>query len=218
MHRFRLPALAALACLVGGSPLSAQDAATTALVQAAERYEAIVGLCADFEQHLEVPLLNEERTSRGRLCQMRPNLFRMDFTEPDGDRVVADGAHFWIFYPSLNPGQVIRLPLDPARGGLDFYREFLEEPVAKYEISDEGVERVGDTRTLRVKLEPREPRGYRGATVWIDPDTRLIRRVEVVEENGTVRRITLTGVELDPDLSAADFAFRVPAGVQVISG
>jgi outer membrane lipoprotein carrier protein len=194
------------------------DEALALLEAAAVRFEKVQSICADFVQEIRVPLLGEERTSRGRLCQRRPNLFRMDFSEPDGDRVVADGEHFWLYYPSMSPGQVIRLPVDPSRGGLDFFREFLEDPASTYRIGAGEAELVDGRPTLRVALEPLEPRGYRSARVWIDRETRLIRRVEVEEENGSVRRVTLSDTRLDPDLPSDHFRFALPAGVQIVSG
>lgn len=205
--------LAALAPL----PAAAQAGPGDVLSAAAERYESVTTVCAEFEQELSVPLLDTERTSRGTLCQQQPNLFSMDFSDPDGDRVVADGTHFWIWFRSQNPGQVMQVPVDPARGGLDFYREFLRDPLTKYELTGEGTEMVDGTRTRRILLEPRMSRGYESATVWIDPATDLIRRVEIRESNGSVRRITLSDVRLDPRVPAGTFAFVVPDGVQVIS-
>ena len=112
------------------SPVQAQGGAQAmgALSEASERFSGLTVVCADFRQVLEVTLLGERRESRGELCQRRPNLFFMRFTEPQGDQVVADGSYFWIYYASVSPDQVVRLPLDPARGGLDFYREFLDRP------------------------------------------------------------------------------------------
>ena len=37
---------------------------------------------------MEIPLLGDERTGAGRLCQARPNRFTMRFSQPDGDRIV----------------------------------------------------------------------------------------------------------------------------------
>jgi outer membrane lipoprotein carrier protein len=197
---------------------SGEGTALQVLEAASARFADVESLCADFVQEIRVPLLGEERTTRGRLCQERPNLFRMDFTDPDGDQVVADGESFWLYYPSMSPGQVVRLPVDPERGGMDFYREFLEDPAGTYDIGAGVAETVDGVRTLRVELTPRGDRGYQRAAVWIDHESRLIRRVELEEENGSVRRITLSRTELDPSLAPDHFRFEPPPGVQVVSG
>lgn len=222
--RLRIPSLPGVPLLVlvvsalaAPGPLLAQDRALEALEAASRRYAGITTVCAQFHQVLAVTLLGTRNESRGELCQRRPNLFFMRFSEPAGDEVVADGDWFWIYYASIDPDQVVRLPLDPARGGLDFYREFLENPAERYDVALEGEEEVTGRGTLRIRVRPREPRGYREARVWIDPAEGMIRRVEVEEDNGTVRRITLDRVRADPQVEASAFTFRVPAGARIIS-
>lgn len=209
--------LPTLAVLAAAHPLRAQDPGLAALEAAAERYAALGTICADFVQVLDNPLPGSAKTSRGRLCQERPNRFRMDFADPEGDEVVADGSWFWVYYKSLDAGQVLRFPLDPSRGGLDFFREFLSEPASKYEVATEGEEAVDGHATLRLSLTPRSSRGLVSATVWVDPEARLIRRIEVTEDNGLTRRVSLSALALDPTLAGDYFEFTVPPGVDVVS-
>ncbi|HSG47535.1 MAG TPA: outer membrane lipoprotein carrier protein LolA [Longimicrobiales bacterium] len=220
-RRARAAGLHALMCalVVLSLPAAArgQDRAAQALETASRRYQEFSTLCADFKQVLTVTLLGDRRESRGELCQRRPNLFFMRFSDPEGDAVVADGSHFWIYYPSMNPGQVLKLPLDPSRGGLDFYREFLDRPDEKYDATLEGEEVVTGRNTVRIALRPREPRGYRTARVWIDPAQGMIRQVEINEDNGTIRLLTLDAIRVDPPLAEGAFTFPVPEGVRVIS-
>src|SRR5690606_9219382 len=127
---------------LGPSPAAAQDRGLAIINGAAERYQQVEALCADFSQHLVVPLLGDERTGTGRICQARPNKFAMRFTEPDGDRVVIDGEWVWVYYPSLDEKQVMRMPVAQQRGGHDFHREFLEDPEVKYDVTYEGTDTV----------------------------------------------------------------------------
>jgi outer membrane lipoprotein-sorting protein len=219
--RHSLPRLGAVLAVMawGMAPgaLAAQDDAMGVLERASAAYESVDTICADFRQILEVPLLDQENRGEGVLCQRRPNLFSMRFTDPDGDAVVADGDFFWIYYRSINPEQVLRLPLDPSRGGMDFYREFLERPREKYDAAIEGHEEITGRETVRIRLTPRMERGYRQARVWIDADAGTIRQVEVSEENGNVRTVTLDGIRTHPDVGPETFRFDVPAGVSVIA-
>jgi outer membrane lipoprotein-sorting protein len=217
MFRFRaaLPLVALLATAV---PSAAQDEGPALLEDAAELFAGLTTLCADFVQTLENPILGDETTSAGRLCQRQPNLFRMDFTDPEGDRVVADGDHFWVFYRSLNPDQVIRIPVDPSRGGLDFFREFLFDPTSKYDIRSEGVEQIAGVTTMRLALEPLSSRGLESARVWVDPSARLVRKLEIIDEAGLIRTMVLSEFAFDPELAGGHFEFAVPPGVDVVSG
>src|SRR5881398_1799703 len=54
-------------------------------------YQTITSLSADFTQVVTNPMLGAPDTTRGRLYQMRPSRFAMRFTDPKGDRIVADG-------------------------------------------------------------------------------------------------------------------------------
>ncbi len=109
--------------------LSGQDTrALSLLEEAGARYRDMAGFCADFEQTLAVPLLRETTRSRGSLCQEKPNLFAMRFSDPQGDLLVADGEFFWVYYPSTDPRQVLQFDMEVQPGGLDFHREFLEAP------------------------------------------------------------------------------------------
>lgn len=199
--------------MVAGQEVSANEI----LEGAALRYAQVTTLCADFVQELAVPLLGEERTGRGRMCQAQPDRFAMRFTEPPGDAIVADGTWVWIYYPSLDEKQVIRLPMAGSARSFDFHREFLHDPATKYEATYEGRDAVGDHQTHRIRLVPRTPASYEAAVVWIDVGSPILRRVRIEDENGSVRTVTLESVELDAEIDADWFTFTPPPGAVVIS-
>ncbi len=212
-------AASAMALLVSAPGLvSAQEARALVLVEgSAARYEVAPAFCADFTQHLSVPLLGDENTGTGRLCQARPDRFAMRFTEPAGDAVVVDGSWVWLYYPSVDKKQVIRFPIAQAPGGFDFHRELLESPGEKYRLEYEAPESVGGRDTHRIRLVPREPVDFEAAVVWIDVTDRLLRKVRIEEENGTVRTVILETVTLDPTIPDDWFTFTPPPGAEVIS-
>ena len=90
--------------------------ALSLLEATAANYEHVNQFCADFTQVLSVPLLGDERTGTGQMCQARPNKFAMRFSDPEGDLVVVDGEWVWLYYPSLDPNQVIRFAMAEASG------------------------------------------------------------------------------------------------------
>jgi chaperone LolA len=210
---------ALLAVVCGVQAASAQDGGDTRgmalLEQAAARYARVSTLCADFQQGLVVPLLEQERNARGRLCQARPNLFAMRFTEPAGDVVVIDGTTFWYYMPSNDPRQAFRAPAERA-GGQDFHREFLESPRSKYTVTYEGQEQVDGASTHRLRLVPRARASYRAAVLWLEEGTSLLRQIRVEEENGNRRTITLSDIQFDVTPPAGFFTFTPPAGVTTL--
>jgi outer membrane lipoprotein carrier protein len=193
-----------------------QEAVLPILERASSRYEELDALCADFEQRLEVPLLDQVVQSSGVLCQKDPNLFTMDFEDPDGDRIVADGEFLWVYSPSTQPGQVIRQTMAAGAERVDFHREFLENPGVKYAPELVGTQVVRGQSTYHVRLIPKERSAYRSAEVWLDVEDSWVRRIRIEDDSGSIRSIELTGLELNPPLDVGVFAFEPPPGVLVI--
>jgi outer membrane lipoprotein carrier protein len=208
---------ACLWLLVGHQALFAQETRALDLMEeAGARYRGIEAFCAAFQQELSVPLLGETTLSQGRLCQKRPNLFSMRFTDPSGDALVADGEHFWVFYPSVDPLQVLQFSMEARPGGADFHREFLDAPGEKYELSYLGEEILGGRSTHLIHAQPREPSGFQEARIWLDSTRSLILRVRVTMENGSVRTVSLSEIDLAPPDDPERFRFTPPPGAQVI--
>ncbi len=201
-----------------GAPLmlSGQDAASV-LERAAERYASLSGFCADFQQTIDVTLLRETKRSEGELCQVRPDNFEMRFTDPLGDRIVADGNDLWVYFPSTDDGQVFRTPLAGSQGRFDLHREFLSDPGERYSATLEGRGQIDGLDMYLLSLRPRVRSPYLHARVWIGVEDDLIRRLEILEESESIRTLELTNITLDPDLSADRFRFDPPQDVQVIT-
>ncbi|MEQ1856213.1 MAG: outer membrane lipoprotein carrier protein LolA [Longimicrobiales bacterium] len=211
--RMWLGSLAVIA--LATSRVEAQDRGMALLQEASARYAPVSTLCADFVQHLAVPLLDQERSARGRLCQSRPNLFAMRFTDPAGDVVVIDGTTFWYYLPSSDPRQAFRAPVERA-GGRDFHREFLENPEQKYTVTYEGAETLEGASTHRLRLVPRTRQSYRAAILWIEQGTALLRQIRVEEDNGNRRTVALSNIQFDVAPPSGFFVFTPPAGVTTL--
>jgi len=210
----RALAVALLAALPVGA--HAQQEGLAVLEAAAARYGAASSVCADFVQLRSVPLLRQEVTQRGRLCSADPNLFAMRFTDPAGNVIVSDGSVQWIYRPSDNPGQVFRGEIGPNTGGQDFYREVLENPADKYEVTCSSTEELAGRPMRRVCLRAKGSARDRPDVVWIDPATSVIRQLHFREENGSERTITLSNVVFDVAPPQGWFSFTPPSGAIVI--
>ena len=225
--RSRLAGSAAGLCLAGSVPVvglaGAASAGTAqesvrALEAAAGLYRDVGAVCADFGQTIEVRLARRTIESAGRLCQQRPNLFSMRFTDPDGDMVISDGQFFWVYYPSIDDAQVNRYPVSDAPGRQDFFRELLEDPGVKYDAEEGGIEAVGGRDCRVVTLTPRAGAAYDRARLWLDTESHEIRRIEIHEQNGNVRTVTLHDVDLSPSVDPGTFVFEVPEGARIRGG
>lgn len=198
-----------------GGPLAAQDGRTR-LEMAAERYGEASTVCANFVQLRVVPILAQEVTQRGRLCSADPNLFAMRFTDPEGYVIVSDGSDQWIYRPAEDPRQVFHGGIGPNTGGQDFYREVLEDPGSKYQITCASREEIAGRPAFRLCLRPKTTARDRPDVVWIDEATHVVRQIHFTEENGSERTITLSDVVFDVTPPDGWFTFTPPSGAVVI--
>ena len=184
-------------------------------------YDGLASMKADFEQTIEIPLLGRKREGRGTWYQKGPGRFKMDYTDPAGDIIVADGQYLWLYYPSTHPGQVIRSAIDAnvtGAGMVDLQGRIFEEADTGYEAVLQGDEEVKGRPAWRIALTPTGESPYRSVRVWVDRETFLVRRFEIVAENETVRTVILD--ELKPNETIADtvFEFVPPEGTDVFEG
>jgi outer membrane lipoprotein-sorting protein len=194
------------------------DSAGRILGQAAARYGELGSQQADFTMSYENPLLHSRTTGAGVLYQKRPDRLLLRFTEPEGDVILSDGRWFWIYYPSLDPAQVLRSAASAvASSGVDLQAQFLGDPTRRFAYTLDGRETVGGRAAWLLTLEPRERQGYKQLRVWIDQRDYLARRFEITEDNGSIRRFELRNLRLEPALADGLFRFDVPAGARVIT-
>lgn len=197
--------------------LTAQDP-WPILDRASQAYQTIRTLSAEFTQVVHNPMLGAPDTTRGKLYQMRPNHFAMRFTDPKGDRVVADGRHLWLYTPSTTPGQVIRSAI-PRTGttGPNLIGQFVERPRERYRARYLRADSLPDGIADVVALVPRETDlPYEQAVLWIDRDDGLVRRLEIVESSGQRRTVVLRRIAVNGGVPSREFTFAPPAGSRVV--
>ncbi len=215
-RRSSLAAFAALILL----PLSlaAQDPDPRALVEKASRtYQGLTSFQADFHQVIADEQIGTYE-SRGRLQQMGESKLAMRFSDPDGDAIVMDGAHLWVYTPSTTPRQVIRMPVpsDPTFGP-NVLAWILTDAAKRYQSRYLRGDAVAGRSVDVVALTPLDRSlPFTEATVWLDRFDALPRRIEVREKSGQRRTLTFTGVETNRRFGAQAFQFTVPGGVRIV--
>ena len=188
------------------------------LDRAEQSYDTVRTLTADFIQIIQNPLVGDPDTTRGTLYQKRPSYFAMRFTDPKGDRVVADGRRLWLYTPSSTPGQVIRTAI-PGSGttGPNLIGQFVEHPRERYDATYVRADSVAGEPVDVIALKPRESDlPYSEATVWIAKQDALVRRIEIVETSGQRRTIMLRNLSVNRAVAAREFRFSPPSGVRVV--
>jgi outer membrane lipoprotein carrier protein len=199
-----------------GAPLPTPvgTAANDILTRAEQTYAGVRSMEADFTQQVYVPLLNSTQNSRGKIYHRAPDRFLMRFSDPEGDVVVADGRYVWMYYPSTDERQVMRGALGDGQS-VDLQREFLSNSAEKYVATRTGAETVGGRETHALTLIPRGASPYRQIKVWIDAQDNLVRRFEIIETNGTMRRLEMSNLRPNVTLANDLFEFTPPPGAQI---
>jgi len=205
-----------LLLVVGAQTDSAK--AASVLDRASAAYKDVKMLAADFVQIVTNPMTGAPDTSRGRLYQLPPNRLGMRFSDPRGDRIVADGRFFWLYTPSTTPGQVIRTRI-PAGGGTgpNLIGQFTDRPHERYRSRYLRTDSLPSGVVDVVTLVPTErDAAFSEATLWIDRQDGLPRRIEFQETSGQRRVLILSKLALNGAIPWREFTFAIPAGAQVV--
>jgi outer membrane lipoprotein carrier protein len=174
-------------------------------------------LRADFVMNFDNPLLRQTTTSRGTIHQRQPDRIALRFTDPDGDVILGDGQFFWVYYPSVNAQQVIRSPAAASgETGVNLQAQFVGDPVERFRYELHGTETVAGRAAHVLTLVPRERADYRSLKVWVDSRDGLVRRFEITEHNGNMRRFDLSNLQVNPTIPESVFRFTPPAGARIV--
>jgi chaperone LolA len=213
-----LPVLLLLPSLLGAQVAGTPESGEAIMRRAASVYRGLNSFRADFKQEWRDDFV-ERSTEKGTLYQQGPNQFAMRFTDPKGGAYVLDGRSIWFYDPENLPGQVAKWPASEGADPLTNYnvvQRFLDRPVEKYRSIWLRTEVVDGNTTDVIRLEPLAPdMGFRVATLWIDRDATLLRKIEI-DEKIQVRIVTLSRLRTNTAIPAEVFRFVPPSGVRVL--
>ncbi len=189
-------------------PIASVDAG----YQRVDRFmQGLTGLEASFKQVLRDSRGQVAEQSSGTLTVSRPDRFRWDYAAPHAQLIVSDGTRLWLYDPDLEQVTVRALdqslagtPAMLLSGGGDLRDAFTVERV---EQGGEGtfwvqlVPKRGDTDFRRVRL------GFRGD---------MLRFMELEDKLNQTTVLEFVGLKRNPVTDASQFAFKPPAGADVI--
>ncbi len=214
------PAAAALLLALSAGGLEAQAPDAGAILDGAvAALSRATTLRADFTQRIRDTMLGTDETSTGEFLEQRPGRFAMRWRRPAGDLILADGQVLWVYLPSTAPKQAVRTNLSGKPGeSADFVAEFLDHPRQRFTVTYLRADTVGTRPADVLSLVPRQAANlpYQRALIWVDRADSLVRRVEINEGSGSVRRVTLDHLRINTPIPAASFRFTPPRGVRVV--
>jgi outer membrane lipoprotein carrier protein len=213
MRRFLMLG-AAFAAL--SSPLRAQTPEAV-IDRAVTAYKSIRTMRGTFEQTINNPLTGSTMNARGEFQQRLPDRISVLFSDPKGDQIIVNGPVAWLYLPSTNPGQALKVPSGAGGGSLNLTEQFLTSPATRFRLTSAGTAMIGDRATHAVVLVPKTPvPEFTQATVWVDDQNGIIRQFEITEPSGLVRRIRMVDARINASVDSAAFSFTPPKGVKVI--
>jgi len=184
-----------------------------------KKYSAIKDFSADFVHTYEGGVLKKQVTERGRLLIKKPGKMRWEYTAPEAKTFVSDGVKLYSYIPQDKQVIVSPVPSDneattPAlflTGKGSLTRDFTASLVALPATMPAG------SRAL--KLVPKTPqREYEWLTLVVDPSTLAIRGLVTADAQGGTSSFLFTNLKENINSADKDFAFKIPRGVDVVSG
>jgi len=177
---------------------------------------------AEFVQTVTSPS-NKIKLSRGTFEFLRPNRFKFIYTKPFEQSIVADGQTLWLHDVDLN--QVTARKLSAVMAGSPaalfasapnlqaLQAEFTLQAIAN---KADGLEWVQATPKIKDKNDNESllqsvKVGFRQTPAGVE-----IAALEMVDSFGQTSVIKFEKVQINTNLTPANFNFKVPAGVDVI--
>jgi len=178
-------------------------------------FSQVKSMKAEFSQSIVSESKPSIEKSSGVLQMERPGKFRWDYTFPYKQQIVADGKKLWVY--DIEMEQVIVKPLDfvlgntPAvllSGNADIADKFDVEEITESNSQEKGL--------FWMQLTPKqEESGFEKLLLAFMGNS--LRTMELKDAFGQVTRINFSNMVINPSIDPAQFEFKVPKGVDVIS-
>lgn len=196
-------------------PLSAGDDATAEAIarRIDKRHQSLGDLTARFVQTYRSGLMQRKVVESGVVSIKRPGRMRWEYQKPEKKLFVADGKTFYFYVPAdrqvivRKPGGERGIPalLLAGRGGI----------LSEFTVA---LEKDAPAGMRRLKLTPRRA-DPEVETVYLEADgADRVRTIEVLDPQGNQSRFVFEDIRENVGLRDRLFQFRVPAGVEVVTG
>jgi outer membrane lipoprotein-sorting protein len=203
--------LIALLSLICAFPAWGEDAASSPLDRLRDNWQARKSLIAHFSQTQAFAGFDEPVESRGTLRILRPSYFDILYDPPSRQRQVCDGTFVWTYVPEQK--QVVKATLSPeATRGADLLDWALEGATLISSAPDDSMGGGG----MCLTLEPGSQLPLQELRIWMRTADATLLGYEAVDTEGNRTRMRFLDLRPAKGLKPADFAFRPPAGVEVV--
>ena len=182
-----------------------------------EKYSTVKDYLADVE------IVVGKENMQAELTYLSPDKVRFDFSRPENQVIVFNGETLTIYLPgsaavltqSANSGDGAKTANLATSEGLSLMRRYYS---VSYETSQEPVplEEGSDENVVRLVLWRRTTaEAFRYIKLSVNPETKMIRRVEAVTPGNVSYMMTFSNYEVNQGLSAQRFSYDIPSAANV---
>ncbi len=178
------------------------------------KYNKLSSLAADFTQVYTAP---GERTRResGHLLLKKPGKMRWDYTSPEAKLFISDGRWLYEYVPAEKYATRSRVKeADDLRAPFAFLlgRGNLRRDFKHIEFASESPVKAGN-KVLR--MVPKRAVDFKELLIEVEPNSLQLARLSIIETNSARSDFMFSNVRENVPVSANQFTFKAPPGVEV---
>ena len=196
-----------LAFLAGVSPQAFAGGKAEDIQRLRDLLHPISSLSAQFKQRISDADGFELQVSQGLFEVSQPNKLRWIVKQPMPQQVISDGITLWVYDPDLE--QVIIQPFD---------KDIAATPAILFSGDLDSLDSVYFVEQLAESsflLTPEEEGSlFRSTAIQFDGAKPSV--IVLTDTLGQITRISFTGLKLNPPISADQFVFKIPQGIDII--
>lgn len=165
----------------------------------------------DYQATVDIKI--DQKEMKASVLYMAPDKMRMDFTEPSGQTIVYDGKKLICYLPeSAAVLTQETASSNPATAeGLSLLRRYYS---VSYEQAQDAVPLEEGSDEMVIKLicwRRSSTENFRYVKLFIDPNTKLIRRIIAVTPGGVNYQFDFKNYELNQGLTEKRFQYDIPS-------
>ena len=176
-----------------------------------ETREKIEDFSADLLQEKKIFLLKDKVISRGRIRFKKPDLFFIEFFNPEWTQMIFDGKTLLLYFKEEKMAERYQVHANPiVEKYLLFSKDPFQEKVASWKI----VEDLGPALVIEILPKVKEVLFVK-TRIWASKKDWMVVGMEMVERNGDTTFLRYSNMKINTGLKDSDFKIRLPKDVKI---